>query len=81
MNFKFLAAYKRLSSKKTLESLDYLYKSCVSKLPISYRINYCTSLIYRIKEDIENCKCKLKKGKLKKQLIVTISELKKLNNL
>ena len=81
MKIKFLQLYKKLIQRKSLKSLDDLYKNDISKLPVNYRINYCISLIYRTKEDIARCKCKLKKEKLKKQLIVATYELEMLNTL
>ncbi len=56
--------------------LDQLYKNVILKLPVSNRIKYCESLIYRINDDISNTKCRFKKRKLKKLLKAAEYELK-----
>ncbi len=63
----------------SLRNLDQLYKNVISKLPISNRIKYCESLMYRTKEDISNSNCRFTKRKLKKLLKVTEMELQELN--
>ncbi len=63
-------------STSSLVHLDPLYKNVISKLPITNRIRYCKSFIYRIKDDILNTKCKSEKRKLKNILNAVESELK-----
>ncbi len=58
--------------------IDLLYNSVISKLPVSNRINYCESLIYRTSKDIRDTKCRLKKRKLKRLLKAAKTEIKEL---
>lgn len=61
---------------KLLVKIDALYKSVISKLPMSNRINYCESLIYRTNKDLLNTKCRLKKRKLRQLLKAAETEIK-----
>ncbi len=64
----------------SLIDIDNLYQDVISKLPISNRIKYCESLIYRTTEDISTCNCRLQKRTLKKLLNASKFELKKLSS-
>lgn len=70
----------RKSSPNQLIYSDHLYKNVISKLPITNRIKYCESLIYRTTEDISNSKYWLQKRKLKKLLQAAKDELKNLDS-
>ncbi len=80
MIFNLLKHLKFLNSRKDLISLDGLYKDCISKLPLEYRINYCQSLLYTTSEDLKKHVCETKRKTLKKLLQSIHIELKNLNN-
>ncbi len=74
-----MALFKKKHSLKLIDADD-LYKNVISKLPITNRISYCESLIYRSERDVCKSNCRIKKRKIKKLLQAAKIEIKKLKN-
>ncbi len=66
------------SPSNLLVKIDYLYKNVISNLPISNRVSYCESLIYRTNKDLSHTKCPIKKRRLNRLLKAAETEIKKL---
>jgi hypothetical protein len=72
---------KILFSNASLTKVDSFYRNTVSSMPFDYKVNYCESLIFRTYDDINLCRCVIKKRKLKKLVKISKAELKKLKSI
>jgi len=63
---------------KSLDQIDYIYKTIIYTFSKANRLEYCKSLIYRTQKDLLYTKSYIKKRKLKKLIKAAKSEVKRL---